>query len=422
MNILLIGSGGREHALAWKINQSTKLKKLYIAPGNAGTSLIGTNVDIAVDDFEKIGDFTLNKNIDLVVIGPEDPLVKGIADYFLQSVRLRSIPVIGPSKKAALLEGSKDFAKEFMMRHNIPTARYKSVTLNSIHEGIRFLDSLKPPFVLKADGLASGKGVLIIAKREEAKNELLQMLRGKFGDAGKTVVIEEFLTGIELSVFIITDGKSYKIFPEAKDYKRIGAGDTGPNTGGMGAVSPVSFADPVFKSKIEEQIIKPTINGLISDGIEYKGFIFFGLINCHGEPFVIEYNARLGDPESQVILPRLSSDIIDLFEGVAGGTLENCNVTFDERFVTTVVLASGGYPDAYEKVIPISGVDMASESLVFHAGTKFSDGKTITNGGRVLTISSYGKTMKEALALSYKNAVKIHFDKKYFRPDIGFDL
>jgi phosphoribosylamine--glycine ligase len=422
MNILLLGSGGREHAMAWKISQSPRLGKLYIAPGNAGTSLSGTNVNMAADDFNSIGDFVLQHHINMVVVGPEDPLVKGIVDFFNQDVRLRDVPVIGPSKMAARLEGSKDFAKKFMLRHNIPTARYKSVTMADMDEGIRFIDSLQPPYVLKADGLAAGKGVLIIRDRNEAVSELKNMLQGKFGDAGKTVVIEEFLEGIELSFFVITDGKTYKILPEAKDYKRIGAGDNGPNTGGMGAVSPVPFAGHEFKEKIEERIIIPTIKGLQSDGIEYKGFIFFGIINCKGEPFVIEYNARMGDPETEVVLPRLKSDIIDLLDGVAMGNLSEKTVSIDERFVTTVVLASGGYPDAYEKGHEIKLLQDVRDSLVFHAGTRNPEGKIITSGGRVLAISSYGSNMKEALALSYRNANIIDFYKKYFRPDIGFDL
>jgi len=422
MNILLLGSGGREHALAWKISQSPKLTKLFIAPGNAGTALVGTNVSLATDDFDRIGEFAISNQIDMVVVGPEDPLVKGIADYFMEHTALKDIPVIGPSKQAAMLEGSKEFAKGFMMRHHIPTARYKSVTFRQITEGVRFLDTLKSPYVLKADGLAAGKGVLIISDLFEAKDELHQILGGKFGDAGKTVVIEEFLSGIELSVFVITDGITYKILPEAKDYKRVGEGDTGPNTGGMGAVSPVPFAEPAFMKKVEDRIIIPTIKGLQAEGIEYKGFIFFGLINCHGEPYVIEYNARLGDPEAEVILPRLQPDIVDLLEGVAMGTLADKTINIDNRFVTTVMLASGGYPGAYEKGKPITGLDKVTGSLIFHSGTKKEDNQVITNGGRVIAVSSYGNTLKEALAISYKNAAIIDFDKKYFRPDIGFDL
>lgn len=422
MNILLLGSGGREHALAWKISQSPKLTKLYIAPGNAGTALAGTNVSLPADDFDRIGEFVIREKIDMVVVGPEDPLVRGIADYFALDPVLMNIPVIGPSKKAAMLEGSKEFAKGFMIRHHIPTARYKSVTFPRITEGIRFLDTLKPPYVLKADGLAAGKGVLIIDNLFDARDELHQILSGKFGDAGKTAVIEEFLSGIELSVFVITDGKTYKLLPEAKDYKRIGEGDTGPNTGGMGAVSPVPFADSHFMKKVEDRIIMPTIKGLQDEGIEYKGFIFFGLINCHGEPYVIEYNARLGDPESEVVLPRLRTDLVDLLEGVASGTLADKTVAIDDRFVTTVMLASGGYPGSYEKGKEITGLDRVSGSVVFHAGTKQDVDRLVTNGGRVMAVSSYGKTMQEALATSYKNAAVIAFENKYYRPDIGFDL
>jgi len=422
MNILLLGSGGREHALAWKISQSPKLTKLYIAPGNAGTALAGTNVSLPADDFDRIGEFVIREKIDMVVVGPEDPLVRGIADYFVRDPVLINIPVIGPSKKAAMLEGSKEFAKGFMMRHHIPTARYKSITFPRITEGIRFLDTLKPPYVLKADGLAAGKGVLIIDNLFDARDELHQILSGKFGDAGKTVVIEEFLSGIELSVFVITDGKTYKLLPEAKDYKRIGEGDTGPNTGGMGAVSPVPFADNHFMKKVQDRIIMPTIKGLQDEGIDYKGFIFFGLINCHGEPYVIEYNARLGDPESEVVLPRLQTDLLDLLEGVASGTLADKTVAIDDRFVTTVMLASGGYPGSYEKGKEITGLDRVSGSVVFHAGTKQDVDRLVTNGGRVIAVSSYGKTMQEALATSYKNAAVIEFENKYYRPDIGFDL
>ncbi|MBN1791222.1 MAG: phosphoribosylamine--glycine ligase [Bacteroidales bacterium] len=422
MNILLLGSGGREHALAWKISQSPKLTKLYIAPGNAGTALAGNNVSLPSDDFDRIGEFVIREKINMVVVGPEDPLVRGIADYFLQDPVLMHIPVIGPSKKAAMLEGSKEFAKGFMIRHHIPTARYKSVTFPRITEGIRFLDTLQPPYVLKANGLAAGKGVLIIDNLFDARDELHQILSGKFGDAGKTVVIEEFLSGIELSVFVITDGKTYKLLPEAKDYKRIGEGDTGPNTGGMGAVSPVPFADTHFMKKVEDRIIVPTIRGLQDEGIEYKGFIFFGLINCHGEPYVIEYNARLGDPESEVVLPRLRTDLVDLLEGVASGTLADKTVVIDDRFVTTVMLASGGYPGSYEKGKEITGLDRVSGSVVFHAGTKQDVDRLVTNGGRVMAVSSYGNTMQEALATSYKNAAVIEFENKYYRPDIGFDV
>lgn len=422
MNILILGSGGREHALAWKISQSPQLKKLFIAPGNAGTSQSGTNVNIALDDFEKIGDFAVTNRINIILVGPEDPLVKGIVDYFSSHDHLKNISVIGPSAKAAMLEGSKNFAKSFMLRHHIPTARHKSVSFKQVTDGIRFLDTLKSPYVLKADGLAAGKGVLIIKDLIDAKEELHNMLQGKFGEAGKVVVIEEFLSGIELSVFVITDGKSYKILPAAKDYKRIGEGDTGANTGGMGAVSPVSFADPVFMQRVEERIIIPTIKGLQSEGIEYKGFIFFGLISCHGEPYVIEYNARLGDPETEAVMPRITSDLVDLLDGVAKGNLEEKTVVVDDRYVTTVMLTSAGYPESYVKGKSISGFEKVSGSMVFHAGTKETNDQIVSNGGRVIAVSSYGKTMKEALALSYKNAGIIEFEGKYFRGDIGFDL
>jgi len=422
MNILLLGAGGCEHALAWKISQSPKLTRLFIAPGNAGTSLEGTNVDMAADDFERIGKFVLSNAIDMVVVGPEDPLVKGIVDYFLAHEALRHIPVIGPSALAARLEGSKDFAKAFMMRHSIPTAAYTTVTAGTLQEGMQVLESMKPPYVLKADGLAAGKGVLIIHELAEAQNELAQMLGGKFGDAGKTVVIEEFLSGIEVSVFVVTDGKSCVLLPEAKDYKRIGEGDTGPNTGGMGAISPVPFADKSFMKKVESRIILPTIRGLQSEKITYKGFIFFGLINCLGDPYVIEYNARLGDPETEAIIPRIQSDIVDLFEGVAAGTLQSKTITIDPRAVTTVMLVSGGYPGHYEKGKQIAGLDKVHGSMVFHAGTKQLGDAVVTNGGRVIAVSSYGYDFKESRALSFKNAGIVDFDKKYFRGDIGFDL
>ncbi|HJZ41383.1 MAG TPA: phosphoribosylamine--glycine ligase [Bacteroidales bacterium] len=422
MNILLLGSGGREHALAWKISQSPRLTRLFIAPGNAGTALSGTNVNMAADDFNAVGEFAIQNKIGMVVVGPEDPLVKGISDYFLQQPALQHIPVIGPSKQAAMLEGSKDFAKAFMIRHAIPTARYKSVTLENIAEGFAFLNLMTAPYVLKADGLAAGKGVLIVSDLADAREELKNMLAGKFGNAGNTVVIEEFLTGIELSVFVITDGRTYKILPEAKDYKRAGEADTGPNTGGMGAVSPVPFATSSFMKKVEDRIIIPTVNGLQSEGIEYKGFIFFGLINCQDDPYVIEYNARLGDPESEVILPRLQTDIVSLLEGVANKTLAEVTVTFDERYVTTVMLASGGYPGSYEKGKIITGLDRTSGSLVFHAGTKADANRVVTNGGRVIAVSSFGSNMKEALSLCYRNAGIINFEKKYMRTDIGFDL
>jgi phosphoribosylamine---glycine ligase len=422
MNILLLGSGGREHALAWKIRQSPKLNRLFIAPGNAGTALEGTNVNLSVDDFNGIGRFALDNQIDMVVVGPEDPLVNGIADHFQQDLQLRPIPVIGPSRKAAQLEGSKEFAKAFMMRHRIPTAGYKPVTLHNLKEGLMFLETLKPPYVLKADGLAAGKGVLIVHHMEEAREELKLMLGGKFGAAGNTVVIEQFLNGIELSVFVITDGKSYKILPEAKDYKRIGEGDSGPNTGGMGAISPVPFAKNEFMKKVEDQIIIPTINGLQEEGIEYRGFIFFGLINCDGDPFVIEYNARLGDPETEAIMPRLQGDLLDLLEGVATQTLATKKVSIDPRSVATVMLVSGGYPGTYEKDKVITGLDMVSGSLIFHSGSKAAGDTILTNGGRVIAVSSYGKTFQEARKISYRNGEIIEFENKYFRGDIGFDL
>ncbi|WP_196071304.1 MULTISPECIES: phosphoribosylamine--glycine ligase [Butyricimonas] len=422
MKVLLLGSGGREHALAWKINQSERLTKLYVAPGNAGTAEIAENVNIKVTDFEALANFVENNAIDMLVVGPEDPLVEGIRDYFEADARFARLMIVGPGKAGAILEGSKDFAKEFMFRHHIPTAGYLTVTKDNLEKGFAFLETLKPPYVLKADGLAAGKGVLILDNLEEAKRELELMLGGKFGKAGNQVVIEEYLKGIELSVFALTDGRSYKILGSAKDYKRIGEGDMGLNTGGMGAVSPVPFANEEFNRKVEERVVRPTIEGLQKDGIDYKGFVFFGLMNVGGDPYVIEYNVRMGDPETEVVMPRLKTDILSLFEAMAKGELEQAAFELDDRFCTTVMLVSQGYPGDYEKGKEITGVPDVKGSIVFHAGTKLADGKVVTNGGRVIAVSSFGKTMREALAQSYENVAKIHFDGMNFRRDIGFDL
>ena len=423
MNILVLGSGGREHAICWKIAQSSQLDKLFVAPGNAGTSQVGVNVDIKVTDFPAIKAFVLENKIDIVVVGPEEPLVKGIHDYFLNDDDIKHVGVIGPTMDGAQLEGSKDFSKEFMKRHNIPTAKYATFTAEKLEDGYKFLESMKPPYVLKADGLAAGKGVLIIDNISEAKAELKDMLtNAKFGEASSKVVIEEFLSGIEMSVFVLTDGISYKILPEAKDYKRIGEGDTGLNTGGMGAISPVPFATAGFKDKIENQIIIPTVKGLKKDGISYKGFIFIGIIKVGNDPYVIEYNCRMGDPETEVVMPRLRSDIIDLFEGVATNTLSERDIMFYDKAAAGVMMVSGGYPEAYEKEKEINGLHDVVDSLVFHAGTKQDGPKTITSGGRVICVTSYGKDFEKALTKSYNNLNKINFEKAYYRTDLGFDL
>lgn len=421
MNILLLGSGGREHALAWKMRVSPLLDNLFIAPGNAGTGLIGKNLNVDPTDFNGVKNAVIKNNIDMVVVGPEVPLVQGVVDFFLNDPAISSVPVIGPSRRGAQLEGSKEFAKQFMVQHKIPTARYLAVTSDTIDEGERFLNTLKSPYVLKADGLAAGKGVLIIDDIDEAKNELQMMLSGKFGKASDTVVIEEFLSGIEMSVFVVTDGHSYMLLPDAKDYKRIGEGDTGLNTGGMGAVSPVPFADEEFMKKVEDRIIKPTIDGLKEDGIDYKGFIFFGIIKVEDDPYVIEYNVRMGDPETEVVMPRLQSDVVEVFKAVSSGRLKELTPKFDPRTAVTVMMVSGGYPGKYEKGKNILGLDHVEGSIVFHAGTTSGNG-VLTSGGRVLAITSLGNSIDEALEKSYRNAEKVQFEKKYYRKDIGFDL
>ena len=422
LNILLVGSGGREHAMAWKIKQSEKVDKLFIAPGNAETANVGENIAVSVSDFEGLKKVVLEKSIDLVVVGPEVPLVDGLHDFFLDDEELKDVKVVGPQKVGATLEGSKDFAKDFMDRHNIPTAKYKTVTPETLGEGIEFLKTMKAPYVLKADGLAAGKGVLINEDLEEAEASLKIMLDGQFGEASSKVVIEEFLSGVELSVFAITDGKDYQILPEAKDYKRIGEGDTGLNTGGMGAISPVPFADAEYMKKIEDRIIKPTVDGLQKDDIPYNGFIFFGLINVDGDPYVIEYNVRMGDPETEAVMLRIKSDFVDLLEAAANGTMSEQSIEIDERTAVTVMLVSGGYPGTYENGKTMTGFDEVENSILFHAGTKQESNKVVTAGGRVIAISSYGSSMEEALKQSYANAEKIEFDGRYFRKDLGFDL
>ena len=423
MNVLILGSGGREHALTLKLSESKKINKLFVAPGNAGTNKIAINVDVNPTDFDGIKNLVLSEDIKMVVVGPEAPIVEGVHDFFLSDEQLKNIPVIGPKKDGALLEGSKDFSKQFMQKHNIPTAKYQSFTKDNLQEGYAFLETLKPPFVLKADGLAAGKGVLILNSLEEAKNELKEIVSNqKFGEASSTVVIEEFLKGIELSVFVLTDGINYKILPSAKDYKRIGEGDKGLNTGGMGAISPVPFADDAFLKKVEDLIVKPTVDGLRKDGIDYRGFIFIGLMNDNGNQSVVEYNVRMGDPETEVVLPRIESDLLDLFEGVANQNLGEKSFSITSKTATTVMLVSGGYPEAYEKNKEINGIENINESIVFHAGTSLKEDKVLTNGGRVMAITSFGENIQEALDKSYSSIEKIHFDKMNFRKDIGFDL
>ncbi|MFD2529537.1 phosphoribosylamine--glycine ligase [Polaribacter marinaquae] len=423
MNILILGSGGREHAFALKLSESKKINQLFVAPGNAGTDKIATNLNIGVSDFEAIKTAVLENNVEMVVVGPEVPLVEGVHDFFLADADLKNIPIIGPKKDGALLEGSKDFSKQFMQKHGVPTAKYQSFTKSNLEEGFAFLDTLQPPFVLKADGLAAGKGVLILNSLEEAKTELENMVSNqKFGEASTTVVIEEFLKGIELSVFVLTDGKSYKILPSAKDYKRIGEGDTGLNTGGMGAISPVPFADEAFLNKVEELVVKPTINGLQKDGIDYRGFIFIGLMNDNGNPSVVEYNVRMGDPETEVVLPRIESDLLELFEGVAHQNLNEKSFSVTSKTATTVMLVSGGYPEAYEKNKEITGFENVKDSITFHAGTTIKNGKVVTSGGRVMAVTSFGDTIEQALEKSYQSIDKINFDKMNYRKDIGFDL
>ena len=422
MKVLILGSGGREHALAWKISQSPLLTSLFVAPGNAGTAQLGTNVELSVTDFPAIKSFVLEHDIEMVVVGPEAPLVAGIYDYFIADRELKKIPLIGPSKLGASLEGSKKFANEFMVRHNIPTARYKNITLDTYQEGVEYLKTMEPPYVLKADGLAAGKGVLLLDSLKEAEQELKVMLEGKFGDASANVVIEEFLPGIELSVFVLTDGISYLIFPEAKDYKRIGEGDTGLNTGGMGAISPVPFADKIFLRKVEEKIVKPTVAGLNKENIDYKGFLYVGLMNVLGNPYVVEYNVRMGDPEGEAVLPRIKSDLLDLFMAVSRKKLRKKSLEIDARTVSTVMLVSKGYPGAYEKGKEINGLEDPGKSVIFHAGTKLTDGRIVTNGGRVLSVTAFGEDMTEALARTYKTAERIQFEGKNYRRDIGYDL